>query len=62
MENMIVRAVRTWARGVRWADLALVLVYGLLRAWKARNAGDVLGAFAAYLVLRFIVGKYPKKA
>jgi len=58
----ILGRIRTWARGVRWADLALVLVYGLLCAWKARNVGDVLGAFAAYLVLRFIVGKYPKKA
>ena len=58
----ILGRIKTWAKSVKWPDLALVLVYGLLCAWKARNAGNVLGAFAAYLVLRFIAGKYPKKA
>ena len=57
----ILGRIKTWAKSVKWADLALVLAYGLLVLAFAKDVGDVLGAFAAYLVLRFIVGKYPKK-
>jgi len=58
----ILGRIKTWAKSVKWADLALVLVYGLLVLAFAKDVGDTAMFYAAYLVLRFIVNKWPKKA
>lgn len=55
--NDIILRLKAWAKSVNWIDLALVLGFGLFTFWAARNVGDALMAFAAYLLLRWIVNK-----
>ncbi len=54
--------IKAWVRRGAAAQLGLILVYGVVSAIRVKTVGGGAFMFGAYLLARFMVGKFPWKA